>query len=195
MQGPNNSHWKSHPYLTSKFTGESDTLHPQWVVMDLRAEKPLNAVQIGWANPYAKVYQVDYWVGRSPLGRAPDGQWKTFPGGVVKDGKGGTVNLKLAPDSVTARFVRVWMTESSNTCDVHGSDDIRNCVGYGIQDFKAGTIDAGRRIFGGSSARQPTRLPRSTPGIRRPTSTPREAASTPGSTSSSPAASPTTCPR
>jgi hypothetical protein len=35
------------------------------------------------------------------------------------------------------------MTESSNTCDLHGSEDIRNCVGYGIQDFKAGMIDAG----------------------------------------------------
>ena len=136
------SHWKSHPYLTSKFTGESDALHPQWVVLDLRTEKPVNAVQIGWANPYAKVYQVDYWVGRTPLGRAPEGQWKTFPGGVVKDGKGGAVTLKLSPDSVSARYLRVWMTESSNTCDERGSDDIRNCVGYGIQDFKAGGIDA-----------------------------------------------------
>ena len=24
------SYWKSNPYLTSRFTGESDTLHPQW---------------------------------------------------------------------------------------------------------------------------------------------------------------------
>src|SRR5437773_6940903 len=39
----NHSHWKSHPYLSSKCTGESDALHPQWVVMDLRAEKPINA--------------------------------------------------------------------------------------------------------------------------------------------------------
>ena len=52
---------------------------------------------------------------------------------------------------ITARFVRVWMTESSNTCDVHGSDDVRNCVGYGIQDFKAGMIDAG-----GAFSRQST---------------------------------------
>src|SRR5438105_4627140 len=73
----NHSHWKSHPYLTRKFTGESDALHPQWVVMDLRAEKPVNAVKIDWADPYAKAYQVDYWIGRTPLGRAPDGQWKT----------------------------------------------------------------------------------------------------------------------
>jgi len=27
------------------------------------------------------------------------------------------------------------MTESSNTCDEHGSEDIRNCVGYAIQQI------------------------------------------------------------
>ena len=27
------------------------------------------------------------------------------------------------------------MTESSNTCDLHGSEDVRNCVGYAIQDI------------------------------------------------------------
>jgi len=139
VQGANNTYWKSHPYLTSKFTGESDTLHPQWVVLDLRAEKPVSAVQIGWASPYAKTYQVDYWVGRDPLSRAPNGEWKTFPSGAVKDGRGGTVTLKLAPHPVSTRYVRIWMTESSNTCDLHGSEDIRNCVGYAIQDFKAGS--------------------------------------------------------
>ena len=28
------TYWKSNPYLTSKFTGESDAQHPQWVVVD-----------------------------------------------------------------------------------------------------------------------------------------------------------------
>ncbi len=56
-------YWKSNPYLTSKFTGESDALHPQWVVVDLKAEKPVNAVRIAWASPYATKYQVEYWVG------------------------------------------------------------------------------------------------------------------------------------
>jgi hypothetical protein len=131
----NPTHWKSHPYLTSRFTGESDALHPQWVVLDLRAEKPISEVQIAWANPYAKTYQVDYWVGRNPLSRAPEGRWKTFPAGNIANGQGGTVLLKLAPEPVPARYVRVWMTESSNTCDLHGAEDARNCVGYAIQDF------------------------------------------------------------
>ena len=34
------------------------------------------------------------------------------------------------------------MTESSNTCNEHGSDDVRNCVGYAIEEFKAGALDA-----------------------------------------------------
>ena len=148
VQGSNNSYWKSHPYLTAKFTGEADALHPQWVVLDLRAEKPVSAVQIGWASPYAKTYQVDYWVGRDPLSRAPHGEWKAFPSGVVKDGRGGTVTLKLAPQPVSTRYVRIWMTESSNTCDLHGAEDIRNCVGYSIQDFKAGSGGDGAAFTG-----------------------------------------------
>src|SRR5579864_9415705 len=43
---PNLSYWKSNPYLTSKFTGESDALHPQWVIVDLKAEYPVSAVRI-----------------------------------------------------------------------------------------------------------------------------------------------------
>src|SRR5581483_2475993 len=29
------SYWKSNPYLAKQFTGEDDSLHPQWVVIDL----------------------------------------------------------------------------------------------------------------------------------------------------------------
>jgi len=29
------SYWKSDPYLTSKFTGEDDSKHPQWILIDL----------------------------------------------------------------------------------------------------------------------------------------------------------------
>ena len=66
-QGPNLTYWKSNPYLTSKFTKESDALHPQWVIIDLRAPKPVNAVRIAWENPFAKAYQVEYWVGKDAL--------------------------------------------------------------------------------------------------------------------------------
>src|SRR5258705_12678464 len=61
IQGPNVSYWKSNPYLTRKFTGESDAMHSQWVVVDLQAQKPVSAVRIVWASPYATSYQVEYW--------------------------------------------------------------------------------------------------------------------------------------
>src|ERR1700724_1125607 len=64
VQSPNASYWKSNPYLASRFTGESDALHPQWVVVDLKAEKPVSAVRIAWASPYARSYQVEYWIGK-----------------------------------------------------------------------------------------------------------------------------------
>ncbi len=119
LQGPHLSYWKSNPYLTSKFTGESDALHPQWVVVDLQTDKPVNSVQIDWVSPYARLYRVEYWVGTDALDfdSGPKGEWKTFASGDVKNSAGGRVTLKLAPQPISTRFVRVLMTESSNTCD------------------------------------------------------------------------------
>lgn len=144
IAGPNLTYWKSNPYLTGKFTGESDQLHPQWVVVDLKAEKAINAVRIAWASPYATSYRVDYWVGGDALDfdLGPKGEWKPFPSGAVNNAKGGVVTLKLGDTPVSTRFVRIWMTESSNTCDEHGAEDFRNCVGYAIQQIEAGTADA-----------------------------------------------------
>jgi len=144
VQGPNLTYWKSNPYLTSKFTGESDALHPQWVIVDLRSEKPVNAVRIAWASPYARTYQVEYWVGKDALDfdRGPQGEWKTFPSGAHKNVQGGSVTLKLGDSPVSTQFLRVLMSESSNTCDEHGAEDVRNCVGYAMQEIKVGSVDA-----------------------------------------------------
>jgi hypothetical protein len=144
IEGPTLTYWKSNPYLTSKFTGESDALHPQWVVADLKSEHSVNAIRIAWASPYAETYRVEYWVGRDALDfdRGPQGEWRTFPAGALKDGSGGTVTLKLAEAAVSAQYFRIWMTESSNTCDEHGDGDVRNCVGYAIKAIELGDMDA-----------------------------------------------------
>ncbi len=44
--GDPKSYWKSNPYLTKAFTGEDDSLHPQWVMIDLRAKVNINAIRI-----------------------------------------------------------------------------------------------------------------------------------------------------
>jgi hypothetical protein len=139
------SYWKSNPYLTSRFTGESDALHPQWVVADMGIARAVNAIHIQWVNPYAVTYVVQYWIGDENAldwDMGPNGVWKAFPSGTVENGTGGDVHLKLSDKPITARFVRVLMSKSSGTCDTHGAQDIRNCVGYALQTLSVGTMDA-----------------------------------------------------
>jgi F5/8 type C domain len=107
--------WKSNPYLTQHFTGESDALHPQWIVHDLAQAQPVNSIRVAWGEPYATQYVVQYWTGDDPIRSPTRGVWQTFQQGTVTTGKGRTETHRLAGTPVTVRFVRVWMTESSNT--------------------------------------------------------------------------------
>jgi hypothetical protein len=138
------SYWKSNPYLTKAFTGEGDSLHPQWVMIDLGSKVPVNAIRIAWAEPYAKHYSVQFWTGElEPFyDGTTKGTWQTFPLGAITEGKGGTVTLKLVSWMIPVRYLRIWMTESSNTCDSHGSADKRNCVGYAINELYVGALSA-----------------------------------------------------
>jgi F5/8 type C domain len=140
--GDSKSYWKSNPYLTKAFTGEDDSLHPQWVMIDLGSKIPLNAIKIAWAEPYAKHYSVQFWTGElEPFyDGTTKGTWQTFPLGTITEGKGGTVTLKLVSWTIPVRYLRIWMTESSNTCDTHGSADKRNCMGYAIDELHAGAL-------------------------------------------------------
>ena len=140
--GDEQSYWKSNPYLSQAFTGEDDSLHPQWVVINLGSKQPVNAIRIAWAEPYAKNYDVQYWIGdRDAMDEQDKGAWKTFANGVVANGSGGTPTIQLDREQVTTKYVRIWMGGSSNTCDTHGSADRRNCVGYTIRELFLGTAD------------------------------------------------------
>jgi len=136
------TYWKSNPYLTQHFTHESDDLHPQWIMADMGGVVPVNAIKIVWANPYAVNYQVQYWTGGDALYDPAHGEWKNFPGGVVSGSSGGIATLSLAKKSIQSEFFRVLMTTSSGTCDTHGSADLRNCVGFAINEIYLGTMDA-----------------------------------------------------
>jgi hypothetical protein len=139
--GDLDTYWKSNPYLTHEFTGEDDSLHPQWVFVDLTSRQPVTAIRIAWAEPYATRYLVQYWTGidaLDPIRHPTGGLWQTFPGGEVTEGHGGTVTLQLATMPTPVQWIRILMTESSNTCDTHGSGDRRNCVGYAIRELYIG---------------------------------------------------------
>jgi len=133
------TYWKSNPYLASAFTGEDDTRHPQWVTIDLASALPITTMKIAWAEPFARQYAVQYWTGEDPIKRPTAGSWVTFPGGLVTAGAGGTAMLSLNSSPVNVQFLRIWMTESSNTCDTPDATDRRHCVGYAIRELYLGT--------------------------------------------------------
>ena len=84
--GSPNTYRKSDPYLSRAFTGEPDGAHPQWVVVDLGAPIPVDAIEIAWANPYATSYTVAYWTGNGDaiLDQA-NGAWVPSDGEVRND--------------------------------------------------------------------------------------------------------------
>lgn len=61
--GDLNTFWKSNPYLAKPFTHEDDSLHPQWIIVDLGEYYDVNAIRIDWWEPSARKYEVQYWVG------------------------------------------------------------------------------------------------------------------------------------
>lgn len=157
--------WKSNPYLTKAFTHEDDSLHPQWIIVDLGEYYDVNAIRIDWCEPSAREYEVQYWVGADPMNweepaldstnqgdeylpvaNQAMGNWIRFPLGAIHDGKGGSVTLRLADKLIPTRWVRVVMTQSSNQPGPHGTPtgngDVRHRVGYAIYEVGVGRLEA-----------------------------------------------------
>jgi F5/8 type C domain/Glycosyl hydrolases family 39 len=146
--GDFSSYWKSNPYLAEKFTGEPDEKHPQWVVIDFETPQEISAIEIAWADPYAKKYVIEYWKGTGDAFTSPSsGEWVKFPHGEKSGGAGGADLQRLADKPIATRFLRIWMTESSNTCDTQGKKDVRNCVGYAIYEIRAGNFTSLRQFI------------------------------------------------
>lgn len=138
--GDTGTFWKSNPYLTKAFTGEDDSNNPQWIFLDLANVQSVDAIRIAWGEPYARHYAVQFFTGDDPIRTPNKGLWQNFPFGLVADGKGGTPTIRLASSPVPVRWIRIWMTESSNTCDSDGASDRRNCVGYAIRELYIGNL-------------------------------------------------------
>jgi hypothetical protein len=147
--GDRSTFWKSNPYLTRTYTGEPDSRHPQWVVLDFGKPVPINAVNILWGEPYATRFRIEYATkGRVYFGGHPGTLftpvWHAFPKGVVKQGRGGEQFLRLGDKPIMARYLRVWMTAGSGTAP-SGSKDPRDAMGYAIREIMAG--EAGQLDF------------------------------------------------
>lgn len=140
--GDKESFWKSNPYLDSHFTGESDDAHPQWVIIDLGKQKPVNAVRIRWAAPYAKQYKVEYWPGDDPMHLHPDDDddWQLFAHGNIENAQAGDELIRLTERPRSVQFVRIVMSNSSHT-SAQRSDDIRDSLGFEIREIELGHVD------------------------------------------------------
>src|SRR6266487_1272627 len=141
--GDEGSFWKSNPYLDSHFTGEPEDAHPQWVVIDLGAAKPINAIRIHWGTPYAQKYRVEYWPGDEPmhLHADDDDDWQLFAHGNVADARIRNEPIRIGERPRSVRFVRVVMSRSSRT-SAATSEDIRDQLGFAIREIELGTADA-----------------------------------------------------
>jgi hypothetical protein len=140
--GDDKSFWKSNPYLDSHFSSEPDDAHPQWVVIDLGAAKPVNCIRIHWGAPYAQQYKVEYWSGQDPMHLHVDrkDEWRLFPNGTMNHTSGGNEVIRLCEKSLPVRFVRVVMSWSSQT-SAETSNDIRDRLGFAIREIELGNTN------------------------------------------------------
>ena len=129
--------WKSNPYLDARFTGEARA-RDQWVVVQFPGDVGIDAARIAWATPFARRYQVQYWVGADEYD--DEGRWITFPGGRVVDSRGGEASLRLAPKPIKATFLRILLVQSSGSGSP-GAVDPRDAVGFAIAEVGFGVID------------------------------------------------------
>src|SRR4029077_11577943 len=145
--GDEDSFWKSNPYLDSYFTGQAGDAHPQWVVIDLGATKPVNAIRIYWGTPYAEQYRVESWTGSDPTPLHSDRKdgWRVFPKGKVNHGSGGDEYVQLSGGARSVRFVRILMSHSSGRA-AQPSNDIRDRLGFAIREINVGRIDGNGRF-------------------------------------------------
>jgi hypothetical protein len=147
--------WKSDPYLDPYYTHEA---HPQWVLVDFRFHRPVDALRIAWGTPYATRFRVQWWQGPEALfqaGHAP-GRWRDFvpPPTGGRDinataassemtGHPGIQTVTLSRRPVSTRFVRVLLLDGSRTAP-RGSHDIRDRLGFAVRELYVGRIDGGR---------------------------------------------------
>ena len=127
--------WKSNPYLGER---------PQWLLLDLGRKRPVDAIRLAWARPFARRVRVQYWTGPQAIFLAghPPGQWRDFPRARFRV-RGGRRILRLSRAPLPVRFVRVVLSHGSRTA-APGSHDLRDRLGYAVREVFLGRVRGGR---------------------------------------------------
>ncbi len=146
--GDRDTFWKSNPYLDRRFTGEDNTLHPQWIVIDFEKPEAINALRILWGQPFAERFKIQYgnFEDVSDIALNAPATWKDFPtsvftGGVNRGPKSKDDTLRVSDNPIRVRWLRIVMTQSSGT-GAEVTSDVRDRVGFAVRELSAGVVDA-----------------------------------------------------
>lgn len=133
--------WKSNPYLDEHFTGDKNSVHPQWLMIDLGELKEINAIRIVWGQPFATRFVVQYgdFVGPEDLSQRLPTDWHAFPEGEIQSASATAQVRRLSARPMKVRYVRIRLDESSGTGP--RSPDIRDRLGFAIRELYLGAID------------------------------------------------------
>ena len=141
--GDPDTFWKSNPYLDRAFTGESNSLHPQWIVVEFERPQPVSAVRILWGQLPAKSFRAQYgnFDDVSDIALNVPGTWHDFPESAGLGPANQNDNqLHLSNIPIEARWLRILLTESSETVAAD-STDVRDRVGFSVKEIYAGFTD------------------------------------------------------
>jgi hypothetical protein len=139
--GETDTYWKSNPYLDSHFTGEANNVHPQWIMVEFPAAVPVDTVRFDWGTPFATHFSMQYWTGTDARFPIDGGEWRDFPQS-AHPGTGGTQTVRLASRPLSAQYLRILLTESSNTAPA-GSRDVRDQLGFAVRELYVGEQKSG----------------------------------------------------
>ena len=139
--------WKSNPYLDQHFTGEKNSLHPQWLMIDLGELKGINAIRVAWGQPFATRFVIQYgdFVGPEDLSQRLPTDWRAFPQGQIQTLRASAQTIKLSDRPLNVRYVRLRLDESSGT-GPRNSRDLRDRLGFAIREIYLGTLDSAGRF-------------------------------------------------
>ena len=137
--GDIDSFWKSNPYLDERFTGEPNSAHPQWVVVDLGQFRRVNAVRLLWGEPYATQFTLQYAEGED-VNIASNSAWLDFADLPVQKGTGGEQTIRVSQAPLRFRYFRILMSASSGMAPGR-SGDVRDGLGYAVRELYLGFVD------------------------------------------------------
>jgi F5/8 type C domain len=139
--------WKSNPYLDPRRTGEAESEHIQWVIIDLGHAAALDAARIRWGEPYARTFRIQFWDahGSEPSDLAPAGRWRDFALDSRHHGFGGTQTIQLADRPIPTRYVRLLLEQSSHTAPAACRDE-RDSLGFAIRELAVGVRGASGKL-------------------------------------------------